>query len=175
MVGLFVAATVLLGCGIEGQPFGSEGESKEDNPVVSGEDVAETDEGSPERTAMTWWRGVQTRNPDAVVAAYAPDVRAELPEGFSKAIVMFLAPPASETSIKIDGVEKQGEKKATLYVTFDSPETATGGQAVADGQVALPMRKVGGQWLFSNSTFLTSLSSTFETAVAALDAAADGG
>lgn len=159
---ILAAAIFLLGCGLEGQPFDNEGE----DPVVSRERISAKEPGSPASTVLRWWRGLQTRNPDAVVAAYAPDVRDELPKSFEFTVISVVAPSASESSITTDSLERNGKNKATLLSTIDSPN------AVMDGPLALPMEKVGGEWLIANSTFLTSLSGAFKLEEALQDSTA---
>jgi hypothetical protein len=166
MAGVLVAGTIMLGCGIEGQPFGSDSEGDSD-PVISTDDVSAEEEGSPEYTTLQWWRGMQTRNPEAVKPAYAPDVRDELPEGFDTAVISFLAPAASQSSIEIDSVEFDGKKDAVLFATIDSPNFAM------DGPLALPMKKVGDEWLIANSTYITSLAGSFQVAQALGDGASE--
>lgn len=159
---ILAAAIFLLGCGLEGQPFDNEGE----DPVVSGEDISAEEVGSQRRTVLEWWRGLQTRNAKVVAAAYAPDVRDELPKSFEFTVISLVAPSASESSITIDSLERNGKNKTTLFSTIDSPN------AVMDGPLALPMEKVGDEWLIANSRFLISLSGAFKLEEALQDSTA---
>ena len=168
MLGVLAAGALMLGCGIEGQPFGADKTTKESTdagPVVSTERISDEKKGSPEHTALGWWRGLQTRNPDDVRAAYLPDVRDALPGDFDTAIVSFLAPAASESSIQIDSVEQRGKGDAVLFATIDSPNAAM------DGPLALPMKKDGDEWFLANSTYVISLLPFFQVEQA-LDGAA---
>lgn len=151
--GVLAAAMLMLGCGLEGQPFDST--TRNDDPVVSAEQVSAEEPGSPRFTVLQWWRGVQTRNPQVVMQSYAPDVRDELPETFDLTVIAVLAPAASESSITIDSVAMKGANKATLVATIDSQNAAM------KGPVALPMKKVGDEWLLANDSFLPSLSGAF--------------
>ena len=158
MLAVVVAGWALLGCGIEGQPFGAEkeNEKQEADPVVSKEEISAEEKGSPEFTALDWWRGIQTRNPEAVKAAYAPDVRDQLPEDFDSAIVSFLAPAASTSSIDITSVEERGQGEVILFAKIDSDNAAM------DGPLGLPMTKVGDEWFLANDTYLNALLPFFE-------------
>ena len=169
MLGVLAAGTLMLGCGIEGQPFGADKTTTEENadagPVVTGKEVSAEKKGSPEHTVLGWWRGMQTRNPDDVRAAYLPDVRDALPGDFDTAIVSFLAPAASESSIQIDSLEQRGKGDAVLFATIDSPNAAM------DGPLALPMKEDGDEWFLANSTYVTALFPFFQVEQA-LDGAA---
>ena len=160
MLAVLAAGTSMLGCGIEGQPFGADKTTDENTssggPIVTGKDISAEKQGSPEHTVLGWWRGLQTRNPDDVRASYAPDVRDALPGDFNTAIVSFLAPAASESSIKIDSVEQRGKGDAVLFATIDSPNAAM------DGPLALPMKKDGDEWFLANSTYVVSLFPFFQ-------------
>ena len=166
MLGVLAAGTVMLGCGIEGQPFGADKTTTEENadagPVVTAKEISAEKKGSPEHTVLGWWRGLQTRNPEDVRAGYAPDVRDALPEDFDTAIVSFLALAASESSIKIDSVEQRGKGDAVLFATIDSSTAMV-------GPLALPMKKDGDEWFLANSTYLTALFPFFQ-----LEQALDG-
>lgn len=160
MLGVLAAGTLMLGCGIEGQPFGADKTTKESTdtsgPVVTGKQVAAEKKGSPEHTVLGWWRGLQTRNPDDVRAGYAPDVRDGLPGDFDTAIVSFLAPAASQSSIEIDSVEQRGQGEVVLFATIDSPSIAM------DGPLSLPMKKDGDEWFLANNTYIISLLPFFQ-------------
>ncbi len=152
------AAALAAGCGVEGQDLTGDTTAADTSvpapvPPVSSEDVAATEKGSPERTALQWWRDVQSRNTEAVEAAYTEKVRKDLPEGFPFSLVSYVAPLAGTATVSIESVEMKDENsdKATLYLSIDSlaPRIA--------GTVAIPMEKEGGEWLISDSTFLTAL------------------
>jgi len=168
MLGVLAAGALMLGCGIEGQPFGADKTTKESTdtgPVVSTERISDEKKGSPEHTVLGWWRGLQTRNPDDVRASYAPDARDTLPEEFDTGIVSFIAPAASQSSIQIDSVEQRGKGDAVLFATIDSPNAAL------DGPLALPMKKDGDEWFVANNTYLASVFPFFQVEQA-LDGAA---
>lgn len=148
-------AVFLFGCGLEGQPFSTDNEGNDSSTLVSKERIAGKDPGSPGATVLKWWRGLQTRNPPVVEAAYTPKVREELPSTFESTVVAVLAPSAAESSIATESLEKQGRRKATLFSTIDSPN------ATMDGPLALPMQKVRNKWLIANSSFVTSVSGAF--------------
>lgn len=148
---VLAAGLVLLGCGLEGQPYDTDKEGNSD-PVVSGDDISAEEAGSARRTVLEWWRGVQTRNPDAVVGSYTADVQGELPETYEFVVVAVVAPSAAQSSITIGPLEMNGSNKATLLATIDSPNNA-----VMTGPLALPMEKVGDKWLIASDAFLKSL------------------
>lgn len=159
----FLATTLfLLGCGLEGQPFGKDKDN--DEPVspalVTEERVAAKDPGTPAATALTWWRGIQTRNPEAVKGTYTPKVRADLPDTFDAAVIAVLAPTAVESSITTDSFEEQTDNRGTLFATIDSPN------ATMNGPVSLPMSRVRGEWLISSSAFIRTLPGAIELAEA---------
>lgn len=162
-VALLLVVLLLGGCGLEGQPFstttdktaadaGSLGsETGEFGPsVVTADAIAEFPKGSPEAAALEWWRAVQTRDPDAVLAAYSADARGELPQKFSSAIVTAISPIAANASIKIVDVESEGDDAATVYVAINS------GDSRLNGPLALPMKKAG-DWEITDPVFLGSI------------------
>jgi hypothetical protein len=163
ILGVLATAIFVLGCGLEGQPFDSTTRNGSD-PIVSTEEIAAQEPGSPASTVLRWWRAVQTRNPDVVKQSYTPKARAELPKTLDFTVVAVLAPTASESSIITDSLEMNGKNKATLLATIDSPNVAM------NGPLDLPMEKVGDEWLLADSSFLTSLSGAFAVEQALQDA-----
>ncbi len=157
VLAVLATTVVLLGCGLEGQPFGKDKEEGDDSSaLVSEERIAGKDPGTPAATALTWWRGIQTRNLSAVKATYTPKVRRNLPKAFDSAVIAILAPTAAESSITTESFEKQTENRGTLLSTIDSSNVTM------NGPLAQPMRKVRGDWLLSSSAFIKTLPGVIE-------------
>lgn len=166
-----LAAAVLAGCGLEGQPFDNSGSTTSTTQlgyaVVTRDEIAGYPSNSPEAAVLRWWRAVQTRDPEAVLKSYTPEVRDALPKDFAKAMVAFVGPPASQGAIWIDYVESSGEDKATVYAGIDgSPDPRM------DGPLALRMVKDGDRWLIADGTFVEVL--TAGVAVKGQDQPASG-
>ncbi len=163
-VASLLAALMLGGCGLEGQPFStttdkttadteiSGSETGEFSPtVVTADAIAAFPKSSPEAAALEWWRAVQTRDPDAVLEAYSSDARSQLPQKFSSAIVTAISPIAAEASIEIVDVESEGDDAATVYVVISSSDSRL------NGPLALPMKKAGDSWEITDPVFLGSI------------------
>lgn len=146
----------LVGCGLEGQPFDS-GDSTTDAPalgdaVVTPDAIAAYPPSSPEATALRWWRAIQTRDPEAVLASYTPEARDAFPKWFEATLVAFLAPSASQSSFVIDYAEPGREGEVTVYaVIAGSPDIRM------NGPIALPMTRDDDEWLITDVTFLDAL------------------
>lgn len=173
MLVLGAASVIVVGCGIEGQPFGKEKEGNEreadSTPVVSGEEIDAAKDGSPERAVLEWWRALQTRDARSVEAAYAPDVRKGLPDGFRFAAASLLPPLAAKSGIAIDSVEHNVAKKtAMVFVTIDSSVP------VINGPLAVPVEKIDGEWLLTDDTFILALAGQAGAATGNEKAPADG-
>jgi hypothetical protein len=151
-----LALIALAGCGLEGQPFDS-ADSKTDSPelddaVVTPEAISKYPPSSPEAAALRWWRAIQTRDPEAVIASYTPEVRDKLPKYFAPVVVAFVAPSASQSSFAIDYVEPGGASEVAVYVIISgSPDFRM------NGPLALPMAKDNDKWLITDATFIEAL------------------
>lgn len=172
------AVLLLAGCGLEGQPFSTATDKTTDtttapdagefNPaVVTAEAIAAYPKNSPEAAALGWWRGVQTRDPDAVLEAYTSEARDELPKKFPLALVTGISPPAATSAIKIADVESDGDDKATVYVVIQS------GDPRMNGPLALPMEKVDDQWEITDPVFLGSLADAYIAAARVAEQSAE--
>ncbi|MEZ5156466.1 MAG: hypothetical protein R2718_10195 [Solirubrobacterales bacterium] len=174
-----IAGLLFAGCGLEGQPFSSatdktdrtQAKGSEFNPaVVTGDVIARYPKNSPEATALEWWRGVQTRDADAVLDSYSPEARAELPNRFPFALVAAISPAAATSPIRVAEVEAKGDGAATVYVVIDSEDPKMG------GPLALPMEKVDDRWEITDPVFLNSLADGYLAVIqAAKKTASDGG
>jgi hypothetical protein len=155
------SALVLLtfaGCGLEGQPLTVNRERAAqlpDRALVTSEDLVDAPEDTARGLVLRWWRAVQTRDPQAVIKSYAPDLRDELPKKFAGAVVAGLAPTAAESGLKLGYLEHAGDGEATVYLTIYSPGTQM------DGPLALPLKKFGGKWRITDVTFLETLAAAY--------------
>jgi hypothetical protein len=166
-----LAFVVLAGCGLEGQPFTTTEEVPKASPepadtLVTPEALADIPENSLRGVVLRWWRGLQTRDPKAVIDSYAPDVRDELPNKFADVVVIGISPPAAESSIRINSLEPTGDGEATVYLTIYSSDPRM------DGPLALPMKKVDDEWRINDVSFLNAIAETF---IAAMKAATGEG
>lgn len=169
-----LAAAVLAGCGLEGQPFDNSGSTTSTTQlgyaVVTRDEIAGYPSNSPEAAVLRWWRAVQTRDPEAVLKSYTPEVRDQLPKHFDKIMVAMIAPPASMGSVWIDYVESSGDDEATVYAGIDgSPDPRM------NGPLALPMIKDGDKWLITDGTFMKVLAVGGTAEGQAAPAPAEGG
>jgi len=169
-----LVAALLAGCGLEGQPFSTSTDkdktaSVELNPaVVTADAIGKYPPTSPQAAALEWWRGVQTRDPEAVIKSYSAKARDELPRRFPVALVSGLAPPAAQSSIRIAYVESKGDDEATVYVVIDSADPRM------NGPLALAMEKVNDRWQITDPTFLGTLADTYILAQRAAEASTTG-
>ncbi len=180
-------ALLVTGCGVEGQDLTGTDQTQDSTQpagldpaeaTVSKDQLAATDPDSPERTVLTWWRAVQSRDSEGVTDSYTKKVRKDLPDGFKFSVVSLIAPIASASAISIASVETKGGKKgkngknkgdadeAELYAMIDStaPRFA--------GSLALPLKKEDGDWKIDDSTFLVALASQFSSDIKAFGGAA---
>ena len=193
-----LTALLFSGCGLEGQPFststdkttgtsGSEaqGASADETegastdrigadglkpPIVTADAIGAYPEDSPEAAVLEWWRGVQTRDQEVVTESYSSAARDELPKKFPFALVTGIAPLASEASISVADIERDGNDESTVYVVIESTDPRM------NGPLALPMKKGGGSWQITDSVFLGSIADTYISALRAFEkSAADGG
>lgn len=174
-----ILAISLTGCGLEGQPFSTDTTDKASKEVpepaelgpavVSNETIEMFPKSSPEVAALTWWRAVQTRDPDAVLESYSSEARDELPENFPVVLVTAIAPTAAQSAISIGDVEFEGRDKATLFVVIDSPEPRLG------GPLAIPMKKSGDTWEITDPVYLGSLADTYIAAAKLAEKSAEDG
>lgn len=183
VVAVLGVALLVAGCGVEGQDLTGTDQTQDSTApagldpaeaTVSKEQLASTDPDSPERTVLTWWRAVQSRDAEGVIDSYTKKVRKDLPGGFEFSVVSLIAPVASSAAISIASVEtnggkggKQGDKdkgsggddadKAMLYATLDTtaPRFA--------GSLALPLKTEDGAWKIDDSTFLVALASQYNS------------
>lgn len=158
-----LAAGMLTGCGLEGQPFEGD-DSTTDVPelgtaVVTPDAISAYPPSSPEAAALRWWRSIQTRDPETTVESYASDARKNLPKDFPMAVVALLGPPAAESPIAIDYVESASDDAATVYVIIESPDPRV------DGPLALPMEKVDDEWRITDTAFVETMAEAFHAAV----------
>jgi hypothetical protein len=158
-----LALLALAGCGLEGQPFDS-GDSTADVPelgdaVVTPDAIAEYPQTSPEAAALTWWRAIQTRDPQAAIESYGSKARKDLPKDFPTVVVALLGPPAAQSPIAIDYVESANDDEATVYAIIDSPDPRV------DGPLALPMEKVDDEWKITDTTFVATMAEAFRSAL----------
>jgi hypothetical protein len=157
-----LAAGLLPGCGLEGQPFESDSSTavaELGDAVVTPDAISEYPPSSPEAAVLTWWRAVQTRNPKAVIDSYSSEARDELPKSFPMVVVALLSPPASESPIAIDYVESASEDEVTVYAVIESPDPRL------DGPLALPMTKKDDKWQITDATFVETLATAFDAAL----------
>ena len=176
-----ILAISLTGCGLEGQPFSTSAD-KTDNAstkvpvpaelgpaVVSDETIEMFPKSSPEVAALTWWRAVQTRDPDAVIESYSSEARDELPKSFPVVLVTAIAPTAAQSAISIGDVELEGSDKATVFAVIDSADSRLG------GPLAIPMKKNGDTWEITDPVFLGSLADTYIAAEKLAEKSAEDG
>lgn len=182
VVAVLGVALLVAGCGVEGQDLTGTDQTQESSApagldpaeaTVSKEQLDATDPDSPERTVLTWWRAVQSRDSEGVIDSYTKKVREDLPGGFNFSVVSLIAPVASTAAISIASVETNGGKdgkgdkdkgsggddadKAMLYATLDTtaPRFA--------GSLALPLKIEDGAWKIDDSTFLVALASQYNS------------
>lgn len=151
-----LCVTALAGCGLEGQPFTTTEEVPVEHPgisdtLVNSGTLAGIPENSLRGVVLRWWRGAQTRDPQAVIDSYAPDVRAELPNNFADLVVIGISELAADASIRINSLEPNGNGEATVYLTLYSPN------GLVDGPLALPMKKIDDKWRINDASFLDAL------------------
>lgn len=185
---LMVSATIVAGCGVEGQDLPSTVATDSTTPAaativpgVSTEDIDATPPDSPERTVLEWWRALQSRDAAGVEDSYTEKVRKDLPDGFKFSVVSYLAPLANTTTIEIDSVDQKGGGSKSSDKSGDdkqggSSEKKSGSEesdkatiyATLDsdaprmaGSLALPMERDNGEWKIADSTFLVGLAGLF--------------
>jgi hypothetical protein len=166
-----LALLTLAGCGLEPQPFSAEKEERKaallpERALITSDDLVDAPTDTARGLVLRWWRAVQTRDPQAVVKSYAPDVRDLLPKGFADAVVVDLAPAAVESTIKLGYLEHTDSGEATVYLRIYSPD------ARLDGPLALPLKKFGDEWRITDTTFLDTLATAY---LAAEEATATAG
>lgn len=152
----------MTGCGLEGQAstVTTTTEVPTEEPgladtLVTPVAIAELPPGSLRGVVLSWWRGVQFRDHEAVIDTYAPDVGDELPKKFPEVLATDLAPVAADSSIRINSLEPSGNGEATVYLTLYSPDERI------DGPLALPMEKIDDEWRINDATFLDVLVKAF--------------
>jgi predicted small lipoprotein YifL len=172
-----LSIAALTGCGLEGQAFTTTEAVPVNKPglsdtLVTPEALAKIPENSLRGVVLRWWRGVQTRDPQVVLDSYTPEARDQLPKQFSDVLVLVVSPAAAKASIRINSLEPSGDGSARVYLTIYSSDTDAG----LDGPLALPMKKVDGEWRIDDPTFLNAIVETYlKTTKAATKAATKAG
>jgi hypothetical protein len=149
----------LAGCGLEGQSFMSDKEEKaevlSDQAVITPDDLADAPEDTARGLVLRWWRAVQTRDPQGVIKSYVPEARDQLPKRFADAVVVGIAPPAAESTLNLSYLEHADDGVATVYMTIYSPDPRI------DGPLALPLKKIDGEWRIIDAAFLGTLATSY--------------
>jgi hypothetical protein len=166
-VGVAVLIAIFQGCGGSETPAATSGAQTAASSAAAGSTVSETEiqrysAGTPQHTALEWWRAVQVNDPQLARDLYAePPTLPNLAGQFN-----FVAGQLAGTA-KVVSVQPKG-KKAVVAIAWHKP-------GAPPHQVTVGMERKGGQWKIAETLFLDLMVQQMQRSGSAGGAATQGG
>lgn len=172
-----LASVAVLGCGSSGSETSTSPEDGNDTAfapnVVTDDDIATQEEGTPGRGLLEWWQAFQFQDVPTVESLTSPEIREDV--GDKKLAEVVELRGRGLQGIEVLSVSENGDSASVRagLLTFvpekegDPPPSEPTGSTPA----TFTMAKDGEQWLFDSPEFLQPLIDSVEAA----EENADGG
>jgi hypothetical protein len=165
---VLLLAAFLLGCGSEDD--GSDGQNGElENPppnLISDEEIAEQQEGTPERALLEWWQAFQFQDSAAVIALTTPKVLDDVGENNLEELVQ--ARGQGLQKIEVLGASENGDSASLRagLLTFQPPAEGKPppDEPTASTPTTFVLAKEDDEWLFDDDAYLEPLIESLKAA-----------
>jgi hypothetical protein len=135
-------------------PAGATTTGSELAPAVSEAEIGQYKEGTPQHTALEWWRTAQINEPEVALPLYAePPTLPNLAGQFNYVVGQLAG------SVKVASVKTKGDE-AVVTMAWDKPDAPP-------RHVTIGMEDMGGDWKITTVRFLDQIVEKLQAAEAA--------
>lgn len=135
-------------------PTGTTTAQSDAAPAISEAEIGQYEEGTPQHTALEWWRTVQLNEPEVALPLYAePPTLPNLAGQFNYVVGQLAG------SVKVASVKTKGDQ-AVVSMAWDKP-------GEPPRHVVIEMEEKGGEWKIATVRFLDQIVQKLQAAEAA--------